>query len=89
MFRSACGHMQGKLHGVIMCENSKMMGLKTEAVAWSPDVKKAIALCHDLVPLSKGKLTGQLEDKKAFVGVEAAFLVCLLIPVSRIANQLA
>ena len=52
-----------------------MAGLKTEAVAWSTDIKKVIALCHDLVPLSKGQVVGRLDEKKAFADVEAAFMV--------------
>ena len=70
--------MQGKLHGIVACEQGKMAGLKTEAVAWSTDIKKLIALCHDLVPLSKGQVVGRLDEKKAFADVEAAFLVCIL-----------
>lgn len=56
-----------------------MQGLKSEAVAWSTDVKKVVALCHDLVPLSKGNLAGQLDERMAFADVEAAFLVRLAI----------
>ena len=67
--------MQGKLLGVVTCESGAMAGLKTEAAAWGSDVKKVIALCHDLVPLSKGQLAGSLEEKKAFKAVEAAFMV--------------
>ena len=69
--------VQGKLHGIITCDQGKMEGLKTEAVAWSADVKKLIALCHDLVPLSKGKVVGRLDEQKAFAYVEASFLVCV------------
>ncbi|DBA88103.1 hypothetical protein WJX79_009270 [Trebouxia sp. C0005] len=72
---------QGKLHGIITCESGNMEGLKSEPIAWSADVKKLIALCHGLVPLSKGKVVGRLDEQKAFAYVEAAFLgrstVCL------------
>jgi hypothetical protein len=71
--------MQGKLHGIITCESGKMDGLKTEPIAWSTDVKKLVALCHGLVPLSKGKVVGRLDEQKAFACVEAAFLVSLVL----------
>lgn len=75
-----CTHfcvLQGKLHGIITCESGNMEGLKSEPIAWSADVKKLIALCHGLVPLSKGKVVGRLDEQKAFAYVEAAFLVSL------------
>ncbi len=56
-----------------------MEGLQSEPVAWSADVKKLIALCHGLVPLSKGKVVGRLDEQKAFACVEAAFLVSLVL----------
>jgi len=71
--------VQGKLHGIITCESGKMEGLKSEPIAWSTDVKKLIALCHGLVPLSKGKVVGRLDEQKAFACVEAAFLVSLAL----------
>ena len=79
MLAHLCHLVQGKLHGIITCDQGKMEGLKTEAVAWSADVKKLIALCHDLVPLSKGKVIGRLDEQKAFAYVEAAFLVCVCL----------
>lgn len=71
--------MQGKLHGIITCELGKMESLKTDPIAWSTDVRKLIALCHDLVPLSKGKVVGRLDEQKAFARMEAAFLVNLAL----------
>lgn len=68
-------HLQGKLHGIINCEHGKLAGLKTEAIAWGSDVKKMLALCHDLVPLSKGQIVGPLDEQKAFAAVEASFMV--------------
>ena len=70
-----CLDLQGRLHGIIACEQGKLAGLKTEAVAWSSDVKRMLALCHDLVPLSKGHIIGRLDEKKAFAAVEASFMV--------------
>ncbi len=72
-------YVQGRLHGIITCESGKMEGLKTDPIAWSTDVKKLIALCHGLVPLSKGKVVGRLDEQKAFACVEAAYLVCLVL----------
>lgn len=67
--------MQGKLHGIITCENGQLAGLKTEAVAWGSDIKRMLALCHDLVPLSKSQVVGPLAEQKAFAAVEASFKV--------------
>lgn len=67
--------LQGQLHGIVTVEQGAMAGLKTDAVNWGSDVKKVVALCHDIVPLSKGQLVGSLEEKKAFAAVEAAFMV--------------
>ena len=83
-------HVQGRLHGIITCEHGKLETLKTESVAWGPDIKKMLALCNDLVPLKKGQLVGSLDEKKAFAAVEAAFMVsnlahacsCCLSPIS-------
>ena len=72
-------YVQGRLHGIITCESGKMEGLKSDPIAWSTDVKKLIALCHGLVPLSKGKVVGRLDEQKAFACVEAAYLVCLVL----------
>ncbi len=72
-------YVQGKLHGIISCESGKMEGLKSDPIAWSTDVKKLIALCHGLVPLSKGKVVGRVDEQKAFACVEAAFLVSLVL----------
>ncbi|KAL3160263.1 hypothetical protein ABBQ38_009745 [Trebouxia sp. C0009 RCD-2024] len=76
---------QGHLHGVVTCEKG-MLGdsLKMEAVTWSGDMRKAIALCSDLIPLKNGRqVVGPDSEKKAFADVEAAFVgrnaVCLPI----------
>ncbi|KAL3134240.1 hypothetical protein ABBQ38_006671 [Trebouxia sp. C0009 RCD-2024] len=76
---------QGHLHGVVTCEKG-MLGdsLKMEAVTWSGDMRKAIALCSDLMPLKNGRqVVGPNSEKKAFADVEAAFVgrnaVCLPI----------
>lgn len=75
----ACLHyVQGRLHGIITCDSGKMEGLKSDPIAWSTDVKKLIALCHGLVPLSKGKVVGRLDEQKAFACVEAAYVVSLV-----------
>ena len=34
-----------------------------------------LALCHDLVPLSKGQIVGRQDEQKAFAAVEATFSV--------------
>lgn len=73
-FRGEC-HVQGRLHGIITCDHGKLADLKTESVAWGPDIKKVLALCNDLVPLKKGQIVGRLEEKKAFADVEASFVV--------------
>lgn len=70
--------LQGRLHGIVTCEHHKMQGLKSEAIGWNSDVRKNIALCNDLVPLAKNILAGTLEEKKAFLDVEAIFVVTLL-----------
>ena len=69
--------VQGKLHGIITCEHGQLAGLKLEAVAWGSDIKRMLALCHDLVPLSKGQIVGPLDEQKAFAAVEASFVVCI------------
>ncbi len=69
--------MQGFLHGVLMCDNCTLGNLRIEAVAWSNDIRKSIALCNDLVPLNTRKVTGHADERKAFADIEAAFLVSL------------
>ena len=72
---------QGSLHGVLPCEDRMMGGLKMEPVAWSSDMRKSIALCNDLVPVGSRNVSGHADERRAFIDVEAAFLVrpiCLL-----------
>ena len=69
---------QGYLHGVVMCDNCMLGGLKIDAITWSSDIRKAVALCNDLMPLSSRKLVGPASEKKAFTDVEAAFVVRVL-----------
>lgn len=68
-------HLQGRLHGIITCDHGKLDKLKTESVEWAPDLKKMLAVCNDLVPLTKGQLVGSLDEKRAFAAVEASFVV--------------
>ncbi len=66
---------------MLPCEDCTMGGLKMEPIAWSSDMRKSIALCNDLVPLGSRNVSGHADERKAFTGVEAAFLVrltCLL-----------
>ena len=79
--------MQGFLHGVIMCEERTLGNLRIEAIAWSSDMRKAIALCNDLIPLNNRKVTGRADDRKAFTDVEAAFLVCICLSLPRWTQQ--
>ena len=75
--------IQGSLHGVLPCEDCTMGGLKMEPIAWSSDMRKSIALCNDLVPVGSRNVSGHADERRAFVDVEAAFLVrpiCLLRP---------
>ena len=72
--------VQGHLHGIAVVEDSKMAGFKADPIAWGNDLKKHIALCHDLVQLPKNKIAGQQDDRRAFAAVEAVFTVwCLLL----------
>ena len=76
-----CMCTQGSLHGVLPCEDRMMGGLKMEPVAWSSDMRKSIALCNDLVPVGSRNVSGHADERRAFIDVEAAFLVrpiCLL-----------
>ena len=71
-----CGTvLQGHLHGIAVVENGKMAGLKADPIAWLNDVKKHIALCHDLVQLPKNRIAGQQDERRAFAAVEAVFTV--------------
>lgn len=42
---------------------------------WGSDIKRMLALCHDLVPLSKSQIIGPLYEQRAFAAVEASFMV--------------
>ncbi|KAL3147353.1 hypothetical protein ABBQ32_002836 [Trebouxia sp. C0010 RCD-2024] len=74
---------QGHLHGLVTCEEGKLGGtLKMEAVTWSGEMRIAIALCNDLIPLKNcRRVIGPDSEKKAFADVEAAFVgrnsICL------------
>lgn len=46
-----------------------------DPIMWGSDLKKHIALCHDLVALPKSRIAGQSSEKKAFAAVEAVFTV--------------
>jgi hypothetical protein len=67
--------VQGSLHGVLPCEDRTMGGLKMEPIAWSSDMRKSIALCNDLVPVGSRNVSGHADERRAFIDVEAAFLV--------------
>lgn len=71
--------MQGKLHGVILCEDDELTGMKTNAIRWGSDMRLALALCNDLIPLHRNTLAGQPDEKKVFKSIEATYLVCLSI----------
>ena len=71
--------VQGRLHGIVTCEHHKMQGLKQEAIGWNSELRRNIALCNDLVPLARNTLAGKLEERKAFLDVEAIFLVTSFI----------
>ena len=74
---STCVMCQGHLYGVVLCENGILAaGLKLEAITWSYAIRKAIALCNDLMPLNGRKIVGPDSEKRAFADVEAAFVVC-------------
>ena len=72
--------MQSLLYGIVVCENGKMGNFTSEAIAWGDDLRRHIAVCHDLVPLPKGRIAGQQDDRRAFAAVEAVFTVgCLCL----------
>ena len=74
---SICMVCQGHLHGVVLCENGVLApGLKIEAISWSYAIRKAIALCNDLMPLNGRQIVGPDSEKRSFADVEAAFVVC-------------
>ena len=68
--------MQGKLHGVVLCEHDELIALKTNAIRWGSDMRLALALCNDLIPLHRNTLAGHPDEKKVFKSIEAAYLVC-------------
>ena len=67
--------LQGHLHGVLVCNKCTLGALKTEPFTWSSDIRKAVALCNDLMPLNSKTVVGPASEKKAFADVEAVFVV--------------
>ena len=67
--------LQALLHGIVVCEDGKMGAFTSEAIAWGNDLRKHIAVCHDLVPLPQGRVAGQQHDRRGFAAVEAVFTV--------------
>ena len=71
-------YIQGHLHGVVVCEKGELApGLKIEAITWSCEMRMAIALCNDLMPLNGRQIVGPDSEKRSFADVEAAFVVCV------------
>ena len=58
-----------------MCQHGEITGPRREAISWDNDVRKALALCNDLVPLHRSMLAGPQDEKQAFKSVEASFVV--------------
>lgn len=67
--------MQGQLHGVVLCEHDELIGMKTDAINWSNDVRMLLALCNDLIPLHRNRLTGPQDEQRVFKSVEAVYMV--------------
>ncbi|KAL3140947.1 hypothetical protein ABBQ32_005472 [Trebouxia sp. C0010 RCD-2024] len=65
---------QGNLHGVVVCERDELIGMKANAIQWGSDMRLALALCNDLVPLHRNTLAGHPDEKKVFMSIEAAYL---------------
>ena len=58
-----------------MCQHGEITGPRREAISWDNDVRKALALCNDLVPLHRSMLAGPQDEKQAFKSVEASYVV--------------
>lgn len=58
-----------------MCQDGEITGPRREAIRWDNNVRKALALCNDLVPLHRSVLAGSQDEKQAFKSVEASFVV--------------
>ncbi|KAL3153004.1 hypothetical protein ABBQ38_012031 [Trebouxia sp. C0009 RCD-2024] len=65
---------QGNLHGVVVCERDELIGMKPNAIQWGSDMRLALALCNDLIPLHRNTLAGHPDEKKVFQSIEAAYL---------------
>lgn len=52
-----------------------MGAFTSEAIAWGNDLRKHIAVCHDLLRLPQGRVAGQQHDQRGFAAVEAVFTV--------------
>ena len=61
--------------GVVEWESGQLSALRSEPVTWSNDIRKLLALCNDLTPLSRRKVIGPEDEVKMFKKIEAAFVV--------------
>ena len=70
---------QGYLKGVVEWEHGQVTSLCSEPIMWSNDVRSLLALCNDLTPLSRDKVTGPEDEVKVFKKIEATFVVSELL----------
>ena len=64
--------------GVVEWESGQLSALRSEPVTWSNNIRKLLALCNDLTPLSRHKVIGPEDEVKIFKKIEAAFVVQML-----------
>ena len=53
----------------------QFQSLQSDAVRWPVGLKQAAALCTSLTLITKSKVVGELDERRAFHAVEARFLV--------------
>lgn len=61
--------------GVVEWESGQLSALRKEPITWSDEIRKLLALCNDLTPSSRDKVTGPEDEVKIFKQIEAAFVV--------------
>lgn len=61
--------------GVVEWESGQISPMRSEPIMWSNDIRNLLALCNELTPLSRDKVTGPEDEVKIFKKVEAAFVV--------------
>ena len=61
--------------GVVEWESGQPSPLRSEPIMWSNNIRTLVALCNNLTPLSRDKVTGPEDEVKMFKRIEAAFVV--------------